>query len=141
MDKKDITTTSLILFVVFLVLGIVSLIFGCNEKVCLSQTILNSTVIDSRYINTTCVRIGVEGGKSIEDCSHWESDVTTFNLNCTIWNGPYEKGTSVIIFYDKSKDKCVRRTMILEGLPYFGITMLILSIISLFVAFYYNVCK
>ena len=72
MDGKDITATSLILFVVFLILVIVSLIFGCNEKVCLSQTIINSTVLDSRYINTTCVRIGVEGGESIEDCSHWE---------------------------------------------------------------------
>ena len=65
MDRKDITATSLILFVVFLILVIVSLIFGC-----LSQTIINSTVLDSRYINTTCVRIGVEGGESIEDCSH-----------------------------------------------------------------------
>lgn len=112
--------------ILFLVLGILAFVYGCNDLSCPRKTVLNGTVINSIRINSTCIISNFD-----EVCFYWITHLSTDFINCTVNNGPYINGRILKLYYDKADNSCSLSNGFINTIPYIGLFLILISLAML----------
>lgn len=91
-----------------LIMGSISIAYGCNDIICPNRIKTSAKVINS---------------------TNYE---TQLNINCTIPDGPYRVNSTLDI-YIKKDGSCGYDSTFLKGLPYLAIILFIVSFVILLI--------
>jgi hypothetical protein len=99
--------------IIGLIIGLPSIVVGCNDLLCPLHEKVMGNVTDSRYLVTQCTKDICDGeGENCQniryDCSHWISTVSYSqgNKSCDIGTGPHDPGTNIWIYVNKMNSEC-----------------------------------
>ena len=143
-------STLAIICVIGLIIGLPTIIVGCNDFSCPLQEKLVSKADNSYYVkeectSSTCVSYGKDGQCSIYtydtyDCSYWMTHMIYSKGSCDIRSGPYDKGTAITMFVNKLDNTCNSNIEMVSRLPIVGIVFLSISGIALMLMFMIPFC-
>lgn len=141
--RADICVLSIIL-TISLIIGLPTMIIGCNDFSCPLQEKVVSSVDRSYYVedecmSQTCISYDKEGlctnyMYSTYDCSYWSTYVTHEKGSCNI-RGKYNKGVLIEIFVNKLDGTCSSNIATISNLPIVGVIFLSISGITLILMF------
>ena len=109
----------------FLILGILAFVYGCNNLSCPRKTLLKGTVINSIRINATCTISNVD-----EVCFYWITHLSNNLINCTVNNGPYIKGRVLKLYYNNIDNNCSLSNGFINTIPYTWLFLLLTMLIG-----------
>jgi hypothetical protein len=118
--------------IICLIIGLPSIIIGCDDFSCPLYEKVMANVTDSRYLVTQCTKNICNVTRVCENtqsnCSHWVSTVSYLSdglKNCDVGTGPHESGTNIHIYVNKKNGECnVGFDTTIRALPYVGIVFL-----------------
>lgn len=107
------------IFFIGLIIGIPTMIIGCNDYSCPSYHRIMANTTDSRFLDTKCPKIECSYSSSTGynnctdanyDCSHWVTTVS-YSLvqkhgECELESGPHVPGTNIQIYVKKADSTC-----------------------------------
>lgn len=128
-------------FIISLIIGLPTIILGCNDFSCPLQEKVIATTISSNYLkkectDASCSSVGKDGQctgytHDTYDCSYWSTSVTHQKGSCDIRSGPYDPGAKIEIFVNKYDNVCTADTVTISRLPIVGIVFLSIAGITL----------
>jgi hypothetical protein len=134
--------------IITIILGIVATactLLGCNELLCPllesheANVIENSVYTEDECTRTTCGKtdknsICIEENSETYDCSYWTTHLLIDNnQTCVVHSGPWQRDNQFIIFYNVLDHSCNENTIVVQNLPYVGITFICCTSISLII--------
>jgi protein-S-isoprenylcysteine O-methyltransferase Ste14 len=127
----------IVLIVIGLIVGLPTIIIGCNDFSCPLHEKVMANSSRSTYLSISCTDAICGDHRCVDinyDCSHWETTVIHYRGNCVIDSGPYNIGTDIEIYINKMDNIC--RTgfeKTIRILPFVGIVFLSISAITILI--------
>jgi hypothetical protein len=130
-------STLFIIFIVSLVIGIPTIIIGCNDFSCSLYDKVTSNITCSKYLNTWCGNTTCTNNNCTDigfNCSHWVTTFAYSQKSCDIDIGPYIIGTNLDIYVNKLDNGChTGFDKMTSILPIIGTVFLSISAITLLI--------
>ncbi len=146
-EQKCVDWCTILIFTIFLVIGLLCTMLGCNKILCPLQEKREATVSEnSQFIqeectSTSCARYDTKTGNcaqetiSTYDCSHWVTFVVLDNNHtCVLRMGPLTKDVVLLVFFNTFDHSCNEITVGMQILPNIGIVFLCVAGLVLYVS-------